>query len=86
MAKKKEKKIKVVKEEEKIAFSGVAATPEPRVLSAIEFEVRDLSWAAAVNCICGHQLDLFTWNIPEERVCPKCGRKYSVRLVGYEEF
>lgn len=57
-----------------------------RALLPPEFEVRDLTWAVGINCQCGHQLDLFTWNIPEERVCKKCGRKYSIKLLAYQEY
>ena len=56
----------------------------PRELSEAEFEVRDLQWAAAINCSCGYQHDIFIRYIEPEMACPKCGKKYEVKLVGYE--
>jgi hypothetical protein len=56
----------------------------PRLLPEEDFEVRDLQWAAAINCTCGYQHDVFVRYIEPEMVCPKCGRAYEVKLVAYE--
>lgn len=55
-----------------------------RELNEDEFEVRDLSWAAAINCPCGYQHDIFIRYIEPEMACPKCGRQYKVELKCYE--
>lgn len=55
-----------------------------RELSEAEFEIRDLMWAAAINCVCGYQHDIFIRYIEPEMKCPKCGRQYEVKLKAYE--
>lgn len=82
VAKKKQKKIKVVEEEEVI----IPIKKEPRLLSEGEFEIRDLTWAVGVTCKCGRELDLFQWNIPEELRCKYCGRAYFVKLDVYQDY
>lgn len=56
----------------------------PRELIPTEYEVRDITWAVGLKCVCGRELDLFNWNEPIERVCKDCGRKYDIILKAYE--
>ena len=85
VASKKLRKVKVIEgvkpKESKPEEKGVWIK---RMLGPEEYEVRDITWAVGINCSCGYQLDLFTYNIEEEKVCKKCGKKYDIELKVFE--